>query len=128
MVKKFEKNIDIKVVQDFGHEWNTFTQSNIFGKEQKIIFDKYFRIFPWNIINKNSVGFDLGCGSGRWAKIISKKVGYLHCIDPSDSIVIAKKNTFALSVVFCRCQSILDRFLSVFFYFLSIVVVFLMIC
>jgi len=92
MINKLEKNIDNKVVQDFGYEWNTFNQSNIFEKEQKIIFDKYFRIFPWNIINKNSVGFDLGCGSGRWAKIISKKVGYLHCIDPSDSIEIAKKN------------------------------------
>ena len=25
----------------------------------------------------------MGCGSGRWAKFVAKKVGFLNCIDPS---------------------------------------------
>ena len=26
----------------------------------------------------------MGCGSGRWAKLVASKVGFLNCIDPSD--------------------------------------------
>lgn len=28
-------------------------------------------------------GFDLGCGSGRWAVLVAPRVGKLHCIDPA---------------------------------------------
>ena len=41
----------------------------------------------------NAKGFDLGCGSGRWAEVVSEKVGHLHCIDPSEKALrVAKKN------------------------------------
>ena len=43
-------------------------------------------------ISKESVGFDLGCGSGRWAKSVAPKVKKLICIDPSSALDIAKKN------------------------------------
>ena len=42
-------------------------------------------------LNKNSVGFDLGCGSGRFALHIADKVKNLHCIEPSAAIDVAKK-------------------------------------
>lgn len=29
------------------------------------------------------IGFDLGCGSGRWAFFVAPKVAKLHCIDRS---------------------------------------------
>jgi SAM-dependent methyltransferase len=29
-------------------------------------------------------GFDLGCGSGRWAALVAPHVAKLHCIDPSN--------------------------------------------
>jgi SAM-dependent methyltransferase len=38
------------------------------------------------------VGFDLGCGSGRWAKLVAPRVKKLHCIDPSSAIDVAKRN------------------------------------
>ena len=41
---------------------------------------------------KKAEGFDMGCGTGRWAKFVAPKVGKLHCIDPSNAIVVAKKN------------------------------------
>jgi ubiquinone/menaquinone biosynthesis C-methylase UbiE len=56
------------------------------------MFDNYFNIFPWEKLPSNSVGFDLGCGSGRWAKVVAPKVGELHCIDPSEALEVAKKN------------------------------------
>ena len=34
----------------------------------------------------------MGCGSGRWAKVVAPRVGKLNCIEPSSAINIAKKN------------------------------------
>ncbi len=83
---------DNRVIKSFGNEWNRFDQSTVETDELNKIFMDYFEIFPWKLINKNSVGFDMGCGSGRWAKIIAPKVGKLNCIDPSSAIDVAKKN------------------------------------
>tara|TARA_Y100000590_G_scaffold83476_2_gene93064 strand:+ start:16695 stop:17537 length:843 start_codon:yes stop_codon:yes gene_type:complete len=82
-----------KVLKDFGNEWKEFDQSILSLKELKISFNQYFYIFPKKKFNKKSVGFDLGCGSGRWAKFVAPKVKKLNCIDPSKlAIKVAKKN------------------------------------
>lgn len=86
------ENIDHKVVEEFGNEWSEFDQSELSEDELISIFNDYFGVFPWENVSKSSVGFDLGCGSGRWAKFVSPKVGKLFCIDPSNAIEIAKKN------------------------------------
>ena len=86
-------NADKKTVESFGEEWARFTQSQ--GKEHdlEMIFLNYFEIFPWDKISNNSVGFDMGCGSGRWAKFVSNKVKSLYCIDPSlEALEVAKNN------------------------------------
>jgi ubiquinone/menaquinone biosynthesis C-methylase UbiE len=86
-------NIDPKTVDGFGYEWSTFDQSSLNKDELERLFLGYFEIFPWKTLPKNSVGFDLGCGSGRWAKFVADKVGLLHCIDPSEAALqVAKKN------------------------------------
>ena len=87
-----KKNIDKSTVDSFGDEWGRFNQSSLSNEEAKKIFDQYFEIFPWSSLPNNAEGFDLGCGSGRWAKIMVSKVGHLHCIDPSDAIEIAKQS------------------------------------
>ena len=30
-------------------------------------------MFPWSDISTESIGFDLGCGTGRWAKSVAPK-------------------------------------------------------
>ena len=85
-------NIDSDVVKGFGDEWSRFDQSDLTSKELERLFDNYFNIFPWERIPKDSIGFDLGCGSGRWAKLVAPKVGKLHLIDPSNAIEVAKRN------------------------------------
>ena len=87
-----KNNIDPKTVNGFGHQWRRFNQAKLSEQESKAIFDTYFSAFPWDILPGNSVGFDIGCGSGRWAKLVSPRVGRLHCIDPSDALYVAKKN------------------------------------
>ncbi len=86
------KNIDEKVVKGFGDEWTRFDQKELNGNELNSYFNQYFSIFPWELISQNSCGFDMGCGSGRWAKLVAPKVGILHCIDPSSAINVAKLN------------------------------------
>lgn len=87
-----EKNVDLKTVDGFGDEWTRFDQSSLSDSELKEIFESYFAVFPWHILPENSEGFDLGCGSGRWAKLVAPKVGRLHCIDPSIALDVARKN------------------------------------
>ena len=85
-------NIDKKTVDSFGKEWSRFDQTKMLNHEVIKNFNDYFDIFPWHSFDSSSEGFDMGCGSGRWAALVAPKVGKLTCIDPSDAILIAKKN------------------------------------
>lgn len=88
-----QTNIDVKTVEGFGEEWSKFDQSELDEAERLQIFESYFRVFPWESLPKEAVGFDLGCGSGRWAKSVAPQVGKLICIDASaDALEVAKKN------------------------------------
>jgi ubiquinone/menaquinone biosynthesis C-methylase UbiE len=86
------ENLDKNVVAGFGDEWSRFDQSELTKAELTKMFDNYFNIFPWEKLPANAVGFDLGCGSGRWAKVVAPKVGHLHLIDPSEALEVAERN------------------------------------
>ena len=88
-------NIDRRTVESFGHEWTTFKQSDdeLSKHEREIIFDKYFGIFPWPQLKPDSVGMDIGCGSGRFAVEVAPRVGHLHAVDVSaDALSTARVN------------------------------------
>jgi len=102
------ENYHAKVIEDFGNEWDLYKQddSKINFEE---IFSTYFSIFPKDILNKESVGFDAGCGSGRWAKFVAPKVKKLICLDPSKKALnIAKNNLSEFSNCFFDCSTIDD--------------------
>lgn len=104
-----KKNLDKSTVDSFGDEWGRFNQINLPDGEADAIFNQYFSIFPWNSLPKNSEGFDLGCGSGRWAKIVAPQVGHLHCIDPSEAIEVAKTSLINFSNISFHKKSV-DEF------------------
>ncbi len=87
-----DKNFDENVISGFGDEWERFDQSELSVHECSLLFDRYFKIFPWFKLDSGSVGADIGCGSGRWAKLVAPKVGLLHCFDPSNALEVAKRN------------------------------------
>jgi glycosyltransferase involved in cell wall biosynthesis/SAM-dependent methyltransferase len=89
---RLNKNVDHAVVADFGNEWQAFDQSALSNKERELQFADYFAVFPWGQISPNAIGFDAGCGSGRWAALAAPRVGHLHCLDPSSAIDVARKN------------------------------------
>ncbi len=61
--------------------------------ELDALFEQYFSVFPWERLGTDAVGFDLGCGSGRWARRVAPRVGTLHCIDASaDALAVAQRN------------------------------------
>lgn len=85
-------NIDAGTVEGFGDEWRRFDQSAMPEDERLRIFQSYFAVFPWQALPDRAEGFDLGCGSGRWAQLVAPRVGRLHCIDPSEAIEVARRN------------------------------------
>jgi ubiquinone/menaquinone biosynthesis C-methylase UbiE len=83
------ENIDASVVHSFGEEWlkfNNFDESTI-----DTIAAEYFDIVNEKIVNKQTYAIDIGCGTGRWTKYISRMAGFVECVDPSDAIYAADK-------------------------------------
>jgi ubiquinone/menaquinone biosynthesis C-methylase UbiE len=80
-------NIDPVVVKSFGDEWLKFHDFS-----DKIIeqcANEYFDILDERIVNKTTYALDVGCGTGRWTKFLSKRVGFMEAVDPSDAIFAA---------------------------------------
>ena len=86
MLKKSEKSL----IKFFGQRWKKFDQEPI-KTELKKIFDIYFGNFPFDKINKKSVGIDIGSGTGRWAQFILPKVKKLYCLEPSNEAISISK-------------------------------------
>lgn len=83
-------NIDQKTVNSFGNEWEKF---NSFSEEEieKVGNDYFDIIHSKDILSKKIKVLDVGCGSGRWSKYLSKYVGFIEAIDPSLSVFTASK-------------------------------------
>jgi glycosyltransferase involved in cell wall biosynthesis/SAM-dependent methyltransferase len=88
-------NLDRATVDGFGREWTAFDQSGLRPAELETRFQEYFRLFPWDGLEGDAVGFDMGCGSGRWARFVAPRVGTLHCVDASDAALAVAKRTLA---------------------------------
>jgi SAM-dependent methyltransferase len=86
-----KRNLDEATVSSFGDEWSRFDQTALDDEEAGRIFEDYFAVFPWALLPGQASGFDMGCGTGRWARFVAPRVGHLHCIDPSDALIVAKQ-------------------------------------
>ena len=81
------KNIDPEVVKSFGEEWIKFQDYN--DDEIRSLAIMYFDILTDNIINKNTYALDIGCGTGRWTKYLSNRIGFIEAVDPSNAVLAA---------------------------------------
>ena len=90
-------NIDRATVRDFGAEWQRFDQSGVSDDEMARMFGEYFAVFPWEMLPPDAVGFDAGCGSGRWSSLVARRVGHLQCIDAAAAaLAVARQRLAAL--------------------------------
>jgi len=83
------KNIDKKVVDEFGDEWSKF-----YAHDDELVEkggSEYFDILNGEMVNTKTYALDIGCGTGRWTKYLSKKVGFIEAVDPSNAIFAADK-------------------------------------
>jgi SAM-dependent methyltransferase len=100
-------NLDADTVKGFGLEWKSFDQSHADPRELESLFERYFSIFPWEKIDSDSVGADIGCGSGRWSMFVAPRVGHLHLVDASsDALSVANKNLGDLPNVSFHASSV----------------------
>lgn len=91
-MSRADPNLDRATVEGFGEEWSRFDQAPLADAELRALFEQYFSVFPWDRLPQNAQGFDLGCGSGRWAKFVAPRVGRLHCIDASaEALEVARR-------------------------------------
>jgi ubiquinone/menaquinone biosynthesis C-methylase UbiE len=93
-------NVDETVAAGFGHEWSTFQQDegSFSVSDREALFRSYFQIFPWETLPPDSVGLDVGCGSGRWSVLVAPRVGHLHLLDASpEALAVARKNLSRIS-------------------------------
>jgi SAM-dependent methyltransferase len=81
------KNIDESVVNTFGEEWLKFGDYS--DKDIESLARMYFDILDDTIINKNTYAIDIGCGTGRWTKYLSDRLGFVEAVDPSEAVLAA---------------------------------------
>lgn len=102
-----DANVDPRVVEDFGQEWHAFDQSALAEADLEAAFRQYFAIFPFDRLPADASGFDMGCGSGRWAKFVAPRVGRLRCIEPSAAALdVARCNLRGHANVEFECASV----------------------
>lgn len=90
---KLTRNADDTTIAAFGDEWNRHRQDSLDTAELEMMWHAYFRIFPWDTLPSGAIGFDMGCGSGRYARLVAPRVGHLHVIDAAaQALVVAREN------------------------------------
>lgn len=81
------ENIDAQVVDAFGEEWIKFQHYS--NEDIRSLAIMYFDILTDDIINKDTYALDIGCGTGRWTKYLSGRIGFIEAIDPSNAVLAA---------------------------------------
>jgi SAM-dependent methyltransferase len=85
--------VDRPTVEGFGYEWTKFDQSRADPAELERLFAEYFALFPWDALPPTAVGLDLGCGSGRWARLVASRTGTVVAVDASaEALAVASVN------------------------------------
>lgn len=93
-------SVDKRTVEGFGYEWTRFDQSGADAVELDQLFAGYFALFPWDALPEGAIGLDLGCGSGRWARMAARGVTKVVGIDASaDALKVAARNAPACPLV-----------------------------
>ena len=96
MTRRNGPNVDRATIEGFGQEWSAFTQEELDPAEHRRMFGEYFEMFPIDELEQ-AEGFDLGCGSGRWAALLAPHVARLHCIDPSKKALDVSRRRLSAS-------------------------------
>jgi SAM-dependent methyltransferase len=81
-----QTNIHVRTVNSFGQEWTTFSKFS--NQDIDRIASDYFDLLDLQALG-DKVILDVGCGTGRWAKFLSKWARFVEAVDPSDAVYSA---------------------------------------
>lgn len=82
-------NLDAEIVGSFGSEWKKF---GWFSDEAiETAAAEYFDVVPKEVLANVKYALDVGCGSGRWSRYLSHRVGFVESIDPSEAVLSASE-------------------------------------
>ncbi|HPF67289.1 MAG TPA: class I SAM-dependent methyltransferase [Flavobacteriales bacterium] len=84
-----EGHRDDRTISSFGAEWEKFNAFD--AAEIEHAGNEYFDIVPPALLGPEVLALDLGCGSGRWTRYLSSRVGHVDAIDPSEAVVHAAR-------------------------------------
>ena len=82
-------NLDEEIVGSFGAEWKRFDWFSDAAIE--VAGTEYFDIVPKELLATVGHALDAGCGSGRWSRYLSTRVGFVESIDPSEAVLSASE-------------------------------------
>ncbi len=86
-------NLDAATVTGFGDEWQRFDQARLDEAEAHDHFERYFSLVDLGSLPPDAKIMDVGCGSGRWARLVAPHAGELHLVDASaDALSVARRN------------------------------------
>lgn len=80
-------NLDPEIVGSFGSEWKKFGWFSDAAIETAA--GEYFDVIPKETLAGVVHALDAGCGSGRWSRYLSRHVGFVESIDPSEAVLSA---------------------------------------
>jgi SAM-dependent methyltransferase len=81
------ENIDMVTVDSFGDEWQAF--HGFEESEIEKLGDEYFDIITKDMLNSQTMVLEVGSGSGRFLKYVSKRAGFVVGADPSHAVFAA---------------------------------------
>lgn len=86
-------SVDAPTVEGFGFEWSTYDQAKRDDGSLRRAFDRYFAAFPWADVPPGAAGIDVGCGTGRWARLAAERDVRLLALDASaDALAVAGRH------------------------------------
>lgn len=80
-------NLDEEIVGSFGSEWTKFGWFSDTAIDTAAA--EYFDVIPEEQLKAVRHALDVGCGSGRWSRYLSKRVGFVESVDPSEAVLSA---------------------------------------
>ena len=78
-------NLDSEIVRSFGSEWSRFAWFS--DSSIEVSAAEYFEIIPKGVLDGINHALDVGCGSGRWSRYLSARVGFVEAVDPSEAVL-----------------------------------------
>ncbi len=84
-----DANIDWATVDAFGEEWLKF--DSFAPADLERIGAEYFDLVSGKMLDRLSRVLDVGCGTGRGARYLAARAGFVEAVDPSRAVLTATR-------------------------------------